>query len=65
MIFLAGADIREMQNKQFHDVAGGGFLEQWTEISEIRKPIIAAVNGYAVRLFAQFAFSSAIVSFFS
>jgi len=46
--FAAGADIREMQNKQFHDVAGGGFLEQWTEISEIRKPIIAAVNGYAL-----------------
>jgi len=46
--FAAGADIREMQVKKFHEVAGEGFLEQWLQISEIRKPIIAAVNGYAL-----------------
>lgn len=45
----AGADIKEMQNKQFHEVSSGGFLENWGQITEIRKPIIAAVNGYAVR----------------
>jgi len=46
--FAAGADIREMQNKQYHEVSGGGFLEDFLKISEIRKPIIAAVNGYAL-----------------
>jgi hypothetical protein len=26
-----------------------GFLENWQDIAKIRKPIIAAVSGYAVR----------------
>lgn len=46
--FAAGADIKEMQNKGFSDVVMGNFLSNWTAITEIKKPIIAAVNGFAL-----------------
>jgi len=46
--FAAGADIKEMQDKQFHEVAGAGFLEHWNVITTIKKPILAAVNGFAL-----------------
>ena len=47
-VFAAGADIKEMQNKQFGEVSMGNFLSNWSSISEARTPIIAAVNGYAL-----------------
>jgi DNA-directed RNA polymerase specialized sigma24 family protein len=34
---------------QVADVYQNGFLENWQDIAKIRKPIIAAVSGYAVR----------------
>jgi enoyl-CoA hydratase len=46
--FAAGADIKEMQNLQYANTYKGKFLEHWTHITEIRKPIIAVVNGYAL-----------------
>jgi enoyl-CoA hydratase/carnithine racemase len=46
--FAAGADIKEMQNKQFSDVVMGNFLSNWSALSESKKPIIAAVNGFAL-----------------
>jgi enoyl-CoA hydratase len=46
--FAAGADIKEMQGLQFKDVYKGSFLSHWTRISTFTKPIIAAVNGYAL-----------------
>lgn len=46
--FAAGADIKEMQNKSFSDVVMGNFLGNWSAISEAKKPIIAAVNGFAL-----------------
>lgn len=46
--FAAGADIKEMIPNQFAQVFGGGFLENWTQVSKVRKPVIAAVNGYAL-----------------
>jgi enoyl-CoA hydratase len=46
--FAAGADIKEMQNKQFHDVVTGDFLGNWAALSQSKKPIIAAVNGFAL-----------------
>uniref|UniRef100_A0A2A6C8S2 Probable enoyl-CoA hydratase, mitochondrial n=1 Tax=Pristionchus pacificus TaxID=54126 RepID=A0A2A6C8S2_PRIPA len=46
--FAAGADIKEMINRPFHETFGGRFLEEWTAISDINKPVIAAVNGFAL-----------------
>jgi len=46
---LAGADIKEMQSKTMPEVINSGFPDQLTAISRIKKPIIAAVNGLAVR----------------
>ncbi|KAI0686595.1 enoyl-CoA hydratase [Earliella scabrosa] len=46
--FAAGADIKEMKDKEFHEVFKGKFLESWSLLSTIRKPIIAAVSGYAL-----------------
>uniref|UniRef100_A0A8C5QE28 Enoyl-CoA hydratase, mitochondrial n=1 Tax=Leptobrachium leishanense TaxID=445787 RepID=A0A8C5QE28_9ANUR len=46
--FAAGADIKEMQNRTFQECYSGGFLSQWNRISFVKKPVIAAVNGYAL-----------------
>merc|ERR1711976_493709 len=46
--FAAGADIKEMLPKKFPEVYKGGFLGHWSKLVETRKPIIAAVNGYAL-----------------
>jgi len=46
--FAAGADIKEMQNKTFAQVYAGSFLTHWSRVTQCRKPIIAAVNGYAL-----------------
>ena len=47
--FAAGADIKEMQGKSFVDVFREDFFEAETaSINRIRKPIIAAVAGYAL-----------------
>lgn len=37
-----------MQNNTLSKVVGSGFLDQWSAVSRIKKPIIAAVNGFAV-----------------
>ena len=39
-----------MQNNTLPRVINTGFLDQWSAISRIKKPIIAAVNGFAVSL---------------
>ena len=46
--FAAGADIKEMQNRTFADNYKSNFLEYWSNVAKMRKPIIAAVNGYAL-----------------
>lgn len=46
--FAAGADIKEMKDRTLKDTYGGDFLEHWTEINRFKKPIIAAVSGYAL-----------------
>lgn len=51
---LAGADIKEMKDRQFIENYSEDFLGHWTQITKIRKPIIAAVNGFAVSLFPSF-----------
>jgi enoyl-CoA hydratase len=46
--FAAGADIKEMQSKDFMDVYKDNMLGTWDLITNLRKPIIAAVAGYAL-----------------
>jgi len=46
--FAAGADIKEMQPLSFPDVVTGDFLGGWDQVAGIRKPVIAAVCGYAL-----------------
>ena len=46
--FAAGADIKEMKDKSFGDVVAYDFIAPWERIRTCRKPIIAAVSGYAL-----------------
>ena len=47
--FAAGADIKEMQDKTFVDAYLGDFITRdWERIAACRKPVIAAVAGYAL-----------------
>lgn len=46
---LAGADIKQMQQKTMSQVIDSDFPSKLSSISQIKKPIIAAVNGIAVR----------------
>ena len=47
--FAAGADVKEMSGKSFVDAFGGDLFTPETEaIGRVRKPIIAAVSGYAL-----------------
>jgi enoyl-CoA hydratase len=47
--FAAGADIRDMQQKSYMDVFKADFITaEWERISRCRKPVIAAVAGYAL-----------------
>jgi len=47
--FAAGADIKEMQEKSFQDVYLEDFITNgWEVVTTIRKPVIAAVAGYAL-----------------
>lgn len=46
--FAAGADVKEMQGVEFADAYQGDFLAGWGEIAGFRKPIIAAVSGFAL-----------------
>ncbi len=47
--FAAGADIGAMANYSFADAYGGDYITRnWETIRSIRKPVIAAVSGYAL-----------------
>lgn len=46
--FAAGADIKEMQSLDFVDAYLGDFLGGWDEVAASRKPVIAAVSGFAL-----------------
>jgi enoyl-CoA hydratase len=46
--FAAGADIKEMQAQGFSDMYGHDFFAGWDAFTRTRKPIIAAVAGYAL-----------------
>jgi enoyl-CoA hydratase len=47
--FAAGADIKEMRIQSYMDAYGNDFITRnWERTSTFRKPIIAAVNGFAL-----------------
>lgn len=47
--FAAGADIKEMMVKDFSQVFNEDFVTRsWQEVTKIRKPVIAAVAGFAL-----------------
>ena len=47
--FAAGADIGAMAGKTFADAYGGDFITRnWETIRRVRKPVIAAVGGFAL-----------------
>lgn len=46
--FAAGADIKEMQPQSFIDVFLTDFISTWERVTRCRKPVIAAVAGYAL-----------------
>jgi enoyl-CoA hydratase len=47
--FAAGADIKAMQTKSYMDVYKADFITaEWERVTRCRKPVIAAVAGYAL-----------------
>src|SRR5262245_61001488 len=46
--FAAGADIKEMAAKSYMDAFMGNFAASWDRLARARKPVIAAVAGYAL-----------------
>jgi enoyl-CoA hydratase len=46
--FAAGADISEMSTKEFATVYAEDMFSQWQDFSKISKPVISAVNGFAL-----------------
>ena len=47
--FAAGADIKEMASKSYAEVYGEDFITRnWERAATCRKPVIAAVSGYAL-----------------
>jgi enoyl-CoA hydratase len=46
--FAAGADIKEMQAKTYAEAYTEDFFAGWEDFTRLRKPIIAAVGGYAL-----------------
>jgi enoyl-CoA hydratase len=46
--FAAGADIKEMADKSFLDAFMGDFAGNWDRVARSRKPVIAAVAGFAL-----------------
>jgi enoyl-CoA hydratase len=46
--FAAGADIKEMATKSFRDAYMDDFTADWHRVAQARKPVIAAVAGFAL-----------------
>ncbi len=46
--FAAGADIKEMAEKTYMDAFMGDFAAAWDPLARARKPVIAAVAGFAL-----------------
>jgi enoyl-CoA hydratase len=46
--FAAGADIKEMADQSYLDAFMGNFAATWDAVARARKPVIAAVSGFAL-----------------
>ncbi len=46
--FAAGADIKQMKDRVYPDVLFDDFIARWETILRVRKPVIAAVAGFAL-----------------
>ncbi|WP_243794943.1 enoyl-CoA hydratase [Saccharopolyspora gloriosae] len=46
--FAAGADIKEMQSQSYMDVYLNDWFAGWDRLAAVRKPLVAAVSGYAL-----------------
>jgi enoyl-CoA hydratase len=46
--FAAGADIKEMQAKSYMEAYKEDFIGSWERITRFRKPVVAAVAGFAL-----------------
>ncbi len=46
--FAAGADIKAMESRSFIEVFKDDFIAPWERLSRCRKPVIAAVRGFAL-----------------
>ncbi len=46
--FAAGADIKEMADRRYPDLYSEDFISTYERVAECRKPVIAAVAGYAL-----------------
>ena len=46
--FAAGADIKEMQSKTYMEAFEQDFIATWDRVARSRKPVIAAVAGFAL-----------------
>lgn len=46
--FAAGADIKEMASKSYAEVYAEDFISSWERITRMRKPVVAAVAGFAL-----------------
>jgi enoyl-CoA hydratase len=46
--FAAGADIKEMKGRVYPDVLHDDFIARWETVLRVKKPVIAAVAGFAL-----------------
>ena len=46
--FAAGADIKEMANQSATEMYMSDWFSEWEQLTQVRTPLIAAVNGYAL-----------------
>src|SRR6266511_3993650 len=46
--FAAGADIKEMADKSYTDASASNWAANWVAVTQARKPVVAAVAGYAL-----------------
>jgi enoyl-CoA hydratase len=46
--FAAGADVKEMEGKDFITAFQEDFIAPWQQVAACRKPVVAAVAGYAL-----------------